>query len=178
MQWSCRGAVNVKGSESAGLRARRRGRARSSGGRLSDLRQGPRDQSGLQDKPPPGAQEPLPHYRKQGLRQTGTKTLRPMVWAQPGGGEASSTHGLPDRDASCLRLQDTAQDGRLGLMKTAESWGGGAPGSQRGGEGGRVQRGTGLCVAPARTVAASSVTVSGVRLALCLGRRTCVFLGK
>ena len=42
-----------------------------------DLRQGPRDQKGLEDrKPPPGAQVPLPHHRKKGLRRRASATLR------------------------------------------------------------------------------------------------------
>ena len=63
---------------------------------VGDLRQGPQDQKGLEDrKPPPGAQVPLLHYRKKGLRRTnhsdpesGTRT---RCGPRPGGGEASST---------------------------------------------------------------------------------------
>ena len=64
-------------------------------------------------------------------------------------------------------------------MKTAGSWGGaeGALGAEREGREGLAQRGAGLRVTPAGTVAAL-ITVSGVTLALCLRWRTCTFLRK
>ena len=73
-----------------------------------------------------------------------------------------AAHSLPDGHASLdlsrrVKSQDTVQDGWLGLMKTAGSWGGAEStlGAEWEGREGLAQRGAGLRVTPAGTVAMS-----------------------
>lgn len=168
------GAVNVKGSESAGLRARggEGGPGHPRRAPESDLRQGLGIKRAAGQEATSWGSGTTTHYRKQGLRQTSHKDPERGPWCGPSpevGGEqhmAFLTEMLPAPQTAGHRPGRPARP-HEDLQKAGE--GAEAPGVPAGGgEEGRVQRGTGLCRASGHR-RSSSVTVSGVRLALCLG---------